>query len=124
CHREPLRGATMLAVRNLEVVYDDVVVALRGVSLQVPDQKIVALLGANGAGKSTLLRALSGLLDVHEGVVTKASATIAGQQVHHSKPASLVRRGLKQVVEGRRVIAELTVEENLRLGGYVEWHRR
>jgi len=114
----------MLAVRNLEVVYDDVVVALRGVSLQVPDQKIVALLGANGAGKSTLLRALSGLLDVHEGVVTKGSVTLDGQQVHRLKPASLVRRGLKQVLEGRRVIAELTVEENLRLGGYVEWHRR
>jgi branched-chain amino acid transport system ATP-binding protein len=114
----------MLAVRNLEVVYDDVVVALRGVSLQVPDQKIVALLGANGAGKSTLLRALSGLLDVHEGVVTKGSVTLDGQEVHRLKPASLVRRGLKQVLEGRRVIAELTVEENLRLGGYVEWQRR
>src|SRR3979490_3237642 len=114
----------MLAVRNLEVVYDDVVVALRGVSLQVPDQKIVALLGANGAGKSTLLRALPGLLDVHAGVVTKGSVTLDGHEVHRLKPASLVRRGLKQVLEGRRVIAELTVEENLRLGGHVEWKRR
>ncbi|GAA3539392.1 ABC transporter ATP-binding protein [Nonomuraea rosea] len=108
----------MLEVRNLEVVYDDVMLVLRGVSLKVPPGSIVALLGANGAGKSTLLRALSGLLDVHDGEITKGSVTLEGKPIHHLKPAQIVRRGVSQVMEGRRILAELTVEENLRVGGH------
>ncbi|WP_084960513.1 ABC transporter ATP-binding protein [Thermoactinospora rubra] len=108
----------MLDVRNLEVVYDDVMLVLRGVSLTVPRGSIVALLGANGAGKTTLLRALSGLLDVHDGEITKGSITFDGEPIHHLKPAEIVKRGVSQVMEGRRILAELTVEENLRVGGH------
>jgi branched-chain amino acid transport system ATP-binding protein len=110
----------MLAVANLEVVYNDAVLVLRGVSLEVPDGRIVALLGANGAGKSTLLRALSGLLAMHRGEVTKGRVTLDGQPIHQLKPAAIVRRGLGQVMEGRRVFAELNVEENLRVGAHVK----
>src|SRR5688572_6252714 len=100
----------MLRVRNLEVVYDDVMLVLRGISLSVPPGAIVALLGANGAGKTTLLRALSGLLDVHDGAVTKGSITLDDQPIHRLRPAAVVRRGITQVMEGRRTFAELTVE--------------
>ena len=108
----------MLRVQNLEVVYDDVMLVLRGVSVAVPPGRIVALLGANGAGKTTLLRALSGLLDVHDGDVTKGGITLDGAPIHRLRPASIVRRGITQVMEGRRIFAELTVEENLRLGAH------
>ena len=110
----------MLAVRNLEVVYNDVILVLRGVSLEVPDGKIVALLGANGAGKTTLLRAISGLLDIHDGEVTKGEVNLDGRPIHGLKPAQIVRRGIKQVLEGRRIFAEFTVEENLRIGAYAD----
>lgn len=110
----------MLEVSNLEVVYDDVVLVLRGVSLQVPDGKIVALLGANGAGKTTLLRAISGLLDVHEGEVTKGSITLDGTPIHHLRPEQVVAAGIKQALEGRRIFAEFTVEENLRVGAHTD----
>jgi len=108
----------VLRVRNLEVVYDDVMLVLRGVSLAVPPGKIVALLGANGAGKTTLLRAVSGLLDVHDGEVTKGSVTVDDRPLHRLRPATVVRRGVSQVMEGRRIFGELTVEENLRLGAH------
>src|SRR2546423_629860 len=108
----------MLRVLNIEVVYDRVMLVLRGVSLTVPPGKIVALLGANGAGKTTLLRAVSALLDVHDGEVTKGTVTLDGRPVHRLRPASVVRRGVTQVMEGRRILTELTVEENLRLGAY------
>jgi branched-chain amino acid transport system ATP-binding protein len=108
----------MLQVRNLEVVYDDVMLVLRGVSLQVPAGSIVALLGANGAGKTTLLRALCGLLDVHDGEITKGSISVGDRPIHRLSPAAVVRRGVTQVMEGRRIFAELTVEENLRLGAH------
>jgi len=108
----------VLAVQNLEVVYDDVVLALRGVSLEVPDGQIVALLGANGGGKSTVLRSLSGLLDIHEGTIRKGSVTLDGESVGDLKPSKLAKRGIKHVLEGRRVFKELTVEENLRIGAY------
>ncbi|CAN5636252.1 ABC transporter ATP-binding protein [soil metagenome] len=108
----------MLSVENLEVVYDDVILVLRGVSLDVPEGKIVALLGANGAGKTTLLRAVSGLLDVHEGEVTKGQITLDGDPIHHLSPARVVSAGVKQVLEGRRVFAEFSVEENLRVGAH------
>ena len=112
-------GPPILAVRNVEVVYHDVVLVLRGVSLDVPRGGIVALLGANGAGKTTLLRAVSGLLDVHRGKITKGSVELDSQPVHRLDAAGIVRRGLGQVMEGRRVFPELTVEENLRTGGFV-----
>ncbi|MGH9213411.1 MAG: ABC transporter ATP-binding protein [Acidimicrobiales bacterium] len=107
-----------LAVANLEVVYNDVVLVLRGVSLVVQPGQVVALLGANGAGKTTLLRAITGLLPVHRGKVTKGRVTLAGRDVTGDEPARRVRAGLAQVMEGRRVFAELTVEENLRAGAY------
>ncbi|MBO2455461.1 ABC transporter ATP-binding protein [Actinomadura barringtoniae] len=108
----------MLSVRNLEVVYHDVILVLRGVSLEVPAGEIVALLGANGAGKTTLLRAISGLLDVHGGEVTKGAVELDGRPIHELAPARVVRLGVRQVMEGRRIFAELTVEENLRLGAH------
>jgi branched-chain amino acid transport system ATP-binding protein len=107
-----------LAVGHLEVVYNDVVLALRGVSLQVPPGRIVALLGANGAGKTSLLRAITGLLPVHRGRVVRGHVTLAGRDVTHDDPARRVKAGLAQVMEGRRIFAELTVEENLRTGAY------
>ena len=108
----------MLEVKNLEVTYDDVVLVLRGVSLEVPDNKIVALLGANGAGKTTLLRAISGLLDVHEGDVEKGSISLDGNEIDTRKPQKTVAMGIAQVMEGRRVFGEFSVEENLRVGAH------
>ena len=117
---EPARGAAgpILSVRNLEVVYQDVVLVLRGVSLELSRGEIVALLGANGAGKTTLLRAVTGLLGVHRGRVTKGSVELDGEPVNGRDAAWRVRKGLAQVMEGRRVFAELTVDENLRAGGF------
>jgi len=108
----------VLQVRNLEVVYDDVMLVLRGISLDVPSGAVVALLGANGAGKTTLLRALTGLLGVHDGALTKGSVTLDGAPIHGLRPAAIVRRGLAQVMEGRRIFGELTVDDNLRVGGH------
>ncbi len=108
----------MLEVKNLEVTYDDVVLVLRGVSLTVPDGQIVALLGANGAGKTTLLRAICGLLDVHEGDVEKGSITLDGKAIHDEPPQKVVAAGVAQVMEGRRVFEEFTVDENLRVGAH------
>jgi branched-chain amino acid transport system ATP-binding protein len=108
----------VLQVQNLEVVYDDVMLVLRGVSLRIPPGQIVALLGPNGAGKTTLLRAVCGLLDPHDGEITKGSVTLDDQPIHQLRPAAIVRRGVSQVMEGRRIFAELTVEENLRLGAH------
>ncbi|HEX6946472.1 MAG TPA: ABC transporter ATP-binding protein [Acidimicrobiia bacterium] len=108
----------MLELRNVEVVYSDVILVLRGVSLQVPDGKIVALLGPNGAGKTTTLRAISGLLDVHNGEITKGQILLDDQPIHDLPPQRIVRLGLGQVLEGRRILGELTVEENLRLGAH------
>ena len=107
----------MLEVANLEVVYNEVVLVLRGLSIEVPDGQIVALLGANGSGKTTTTRAISGLLDVHEGKVTKGSVTFDGQRIDDMEPSAVVRSGITQVMEGRRVFAELTVDENLVTGG-------
>ena len=109
---------SMLEVANLEVVYNDVVLVLRGLSIDVPDGQIVALLGANGAGKTTTLRAISGLLGVHEGQATKGSVTWNGEEITRTNPADIVRYGITQVMEGRRVFAELTVDENLQTGGF------
>lgn len=108
----------MLAVRNLEVVYEDILQVLRGVSITVPEGKIVALLGANGAGKTTLLRAITGLLDVHRGEITRGRVTLDEQPINQLPPAKIVDRGVAQVMEGRRIFAEFTVEENLRVGAH------
>jgi branched-chain amino acid transport system ATP-binding protein len=107
-----------LAFENLEVVYDDAVLALKGVSLKVARGSIVALLGANGAGKTTALRACTGLLPVHRGKVTRGRITLDGERLDGMGAPEIVRAGVAQVMEGRRVFAELTVEENLRLGAY------
>ena len=108
----------MLEVANLEVVYNDVILVLRGLSMQVPDDKIVALLGANGAGKTTTLRAISGLLDVHSGEITKGTISWNGQSIGGKSASQIVEAGITQVMEGRRVFAELTVDENLRTGAF------
>jgi branched-chain amino acid transport system ATP-binding protein len=112
------RAGTALSVSNLEVVYNDVVLVLRGVSLAVPDGRIVALLGANGAGKTTLLRAVTGLLDIHRGRITKGSVRLGDRDITRADAADIVRSGLGQVMEGRRIFAELTVDENLRTGAF------
>src|SRR4051812_20743672 len=112
-------ASALLSVNNLEVVYDDVIQVLRGVSLTVPDGQIVALLGANGAGKTTLLLAAAGLLEVNDGEITKGSVVFDGKPVQHEPPTEIVSLGIKQVMEGRRILAELTVDENLRIGGHV-----
>lgn len=108
----------MLEVKNLEVVYSDVILVLRGISVIVPDGKIVALLGANGAGKTTILRAISGLLDVHNGDVTKGEILLDGRPIHEMSAAKIVRLGVSQALEGRRILAEMSVEDNLRLGAH------
>jgi branched-chain amino acid transport system ATP-binding protein len=107
-----------LAVRDLEVVYGSAIHVLRGVSLDVEPGAIVALLGANGAGKTTLLRAVSGLLRFHRGSVTQGSVVFEGDRVDRLDAAAIVRKGISQVMEGRRIFAELTVDENLRAGAY------
>jgi branched-chain amino acid transport system ATP-binding protein len=113
----------MLEVANLEVVYNEVVLVLRGLSIEVGDGQIVALLGANGAGKTTTTRAISGLLDVHDGEITKGSITFDGERIDGREPSAIVRSGLTQVLEGRRVFAELTVDENLITGGITNTDR-
>ena len=108
----------MLAVENLEVVYEDVILVLKGVSLSVPEGEIVALLGANGAGKTTVLRAITGLLDVHRGEIRKGTVTLDGKPIHHLDAPKTVAAGIGQVMEGRRILTEFTVEENLRVGAH------
>ncbi|MGB1504474.1 MAG: ABC transporter ATP-binding protein [Acidimicrobiales bacterium] len=108
----------MLEVANLEVVYNEVILVLRGLSLQVPDGQIVALLGSNGAGKTTTARAITGLLDVHEGKSTKGSVTWNGTEITEHLPAKIVEGGISQVMEGRRIFGELTVDENLSCGAF------
>jgi len=108
----------LLSVNNIEVIYDHVILVLKGVSIQVPEGSIVALLGANGAGKSTTLKAISGLLRTERGDVTKGSVELQGEPVHQLGPAEVVRRGIVQVMEGRHVFEHLTVEENLLTGAY------
>ena len=108
----------LLSVNGIEVIYDHVILVLKGVSLQVPEGGIVALLGANGAGKSTTLKAVSGLLRTERGDVTKGAIEFRGEDVHRRDSADIVRRGIVQVMEGRHVFEHLTVEENLLTGGY------
>src|SRR5216110_2736187 len=113
----------LLSVRNIEVVYDDVILVLRGLSLDVPQGSIVALLGANGAGKSTTLKAISGLLKTENGAVTRGEIVFGGQRIDGTDPDRIVRHGIFQVMEGRRVISDMTVLENLRLGAFTRRDR-
>ena len=114
----PHAARALLVVNNIEVVYDHVILVLRGVSLTVPEGGVVALLGANGAGKTTTLKAISNLLRVERGEVTKGTIELAGQNVAALSPTELVRRGVVQVMEGRHCFEHLTVEENLLTGAY------
>ncbi len=107
-----------LLVNNIEVIYDHVILVLKGVSLEVPEGGIVALLGANGAGKTTTLKAISNLLRAERGDVTKGSIEFAGERVDRMTPNDLVKRGVIQVMEGRHIFEHLTVEENLLTGAY------
>ena len=107
-----------LSVNNVEVIYDHVILVLKGVSLQVGEGQIVALLGANGAGKSTTLKAISNLLRAERGEVTKGSIEFQGQRVDRLTPNELVRMGVCQVMEGRHCFQHLTVEENLLTGAF------
>jgi branched-chain amino acid transport system ATP-binding protein len=111
-------AAPYLSVNNIEVIYDHVILVLKGVSLQVPQGKIVALLGANGAGKSTTLKTISTLLRGERGDVTKGDVQFKGERVDQLTPNELVRRGLSQVMEGRHCFGHLSIEENLLTGAY------
>jgi len=111
-------GNMLLSVKNIEVVYDHVILVLKGVSLEVPEGGIVALLGANGAGKSTTLKSISNLLRAERGDVTKGSILYQGEQVDSLTPNELVTKGVIQVMEGRHCFEHLTVEENLLTGAY------
>jgi branched-chain amino acid transport system ATP-binding protein len=113
----------MLEVANLEVVYNDVILVLRGLSIEVRDGQIVALLGANGSGKTTTLRAITGLLDFHEGDITKGSITFDDERIDKKDPSWIVRAGISQVLEGRRIFVEMSVDDNLRAGGYTNRKR-
>ena len=108
----------LLTVNNIEVIYDHVILVLKGVSLEVPEGGIVALLGANGAGKTTTLKAISNLLQAERGEVTKGSIECMGERVDRLSPNELVKRGVIQVMEGRHCFEHLTVEENLLTGAY------
>ena len=109
----------MLKVNNIEVLYQEVILALKGVSLEVPPQGIVALLGANGAGKSTTLKAISGLLKHENGRVAEGSIEFLGERIDRQSAEEIARMGIVQVIEGRRVFAHLTVEQNLKVGGHL-----
>jgi branched-chain amino acid transport system ATP-binding protein len=115
---KPEAAKPLLEVNGIEVIYNHVILVLKGVSLAVPEGGIVALLGANGAGKTTTLKAVSNLLKAERGEVTKGTIHLRGEAVHHLDPADLVKRGVIQVMEGRHCFGHLTVEENLLTGAY------
>jgi branched-chain amino acid transport system ATP-binding protein len=114
----------LLSVNNIEVIYDHVILVLKGVSLSVPEGGIVALLGANGAGKTTTLKAISNLLRAERGEVTKGTIEFEGERVDRKTPNDLVKRGVIQVMEGRHCFEHLTVEENLLTGAYTRGQKR
>jgi branched-chain amino acid transport system ATP-binding protein len=114
----PEMAPPILSINNIEVIYDHVILVLKGVSLTVPASGITALLGANGAGKTTTLKAISNLLHAERGAVTKGNILFEGQEVQSLSPNELVRRGCIQVMEGRHCFGHLTIEENLLTGAY------
>jgi branched-chain amino acid transport system ATP-binding protein len=109
----------MLNINNVEVKYSNIILVLKGVFLEVSDEAVVCLLGANGAGKTTLIRAVSGMLKTQLGKVTDGAIEIDGQRVENQSPEVIAALHVSQVMEGRRVLEHLTVEENLKLGGYI-----
>lgn len=109
----------MLDILNIEVRYSGVILVLKGVSLKVPEGKIIALLGANGAGKSTTLKAISGLLSTELGKVTDGAIYFEGEPIHNKNPQDIVKKGIVQVIEGRAIFEHLTTEENLMTGAYL-----
>src|SRR5574343_193081 len=113
-----------LSINNIEVIYDHVILVLKGVSLEVPQGKIVALLGANGAGKSTTLKSFSSLLRAERGDVTKGSVEFKGDRIDGMTPAELVRRGVIQVMEGRHCFGHLSIEAHLLAGAYTRRQSR
>jgi branched-chain amino acid transport system ATP-binding protein len=113
----------MLTLNSIEVIYDGVILVLKGVSINVREGGITTLLGANGAGKTTTLKAISGLLPSERGAITKGNIDLAGQRIDHLAPYDVVKRGVAQVFEGRRVFEHLTTEENLIAGGHVQTDR-
>ncbi len=115
---QPEAAETLLDVNNVEVIYDHVILVLKGVSLAVPKGGITALLGGNGAGKTTTLKAISNLLKAERGEVTKGTIAYRGERVQDLDPAALVKRGVIQVMEGRHCYEHLTDEENLLTGAY------
>jgi len=114
----------MLKIKNIEVVYNEVVLVIKGLSLEVNEGEIVSLLGANGAGKSTTLKSISGLLKTEDGETTKGSILFEGYDITRSNPSEIVKKGIFQVMEGRRCIADMTIEENLRLGAHTRTDRK
>ncbi len=108
----------VLSIKNIEVIYDHVILVLKGVSLDVPEGGVVALLGANGAGKTTTIKSISNILGTERGEVTKGSIEFMGEKVDNLSPNELVKRGVVQVMEGRHCFEHLTVEENLLTGAY------
>jgi branched-chain amino acid transport system ATP-binding protein len=110
----------MLSIKNLEVVYQDVILVLKGISINLPKNKVVALLGANGAGKTTVLRAISGLLDIQNGKITKGEVIYNEKNITNSNPSEIVKLGISQVLEGRRIFSDITVLENLKLGAHTK----
>ncbi|MBP7392580.1 MAG: ABC transporter ATP-binding protein [Zoogloea sp.] len=119
-----MAAMSYLSINNIEVIYDHVILVLKGVSLQVPQGKIVALLGANGAGKSTTLKSISNLLRAERGDVTKGSVEFKGSRIDQLTPADLVRQGVIQVMEGRHCFGHLSIEENLLTGAYTRSQSR
>jgi branched-chain amino acid transport system ATP-binding protein len=113
----------VLNVNGIEVIYNHVILVLKGVSLQVPQGSIVAILGGNGAGKTTTLRAISNLLKGERGEVTKGTIELRGERIENLSPADLVQRGVVQVMEGRHCFAHLTIEENLMTGSYTRTNK-
>ena len=114
----------VLSVKNIEVIYDHVILVLKGVSLDVPEGGIVALVGANGAGKTTTIKSISNILGTERGEVTKGSIELRGERVDRLTPTQLVRRGVLQVMEGRHCFEHLTVEENLLTGAFTRKQNR
>jgi branched-chain amino acid transport system ATP-binding protein len=115
---------SILKINNIEVKYHEVILVLKGVSIEIPRGKIVALLGANGAGKSTTLKAISGLLNHEDGEVTDGSIDFMGQRIDKLSAEKIAKRGIVQVIEGRRVFEHLTVEQNLKVGAHLRTDRK
>ena len=114
-----MNTGNILKLNNIEVMYHEIILVLKGVSIEIPQGGIVALLGANGAGKSTTLKSISGLLKHEDGEVTDGSIEFMGEKIHHLSAEEIAKRGIFQIIEGRRVFEHLTVEENLRVGAHL-----